>query len=145
MIQLLTESISIALEAEFGEEYQIYDESVAQGLKEPCFFIQCLEASYNLYRGKRYYRAQQFCIQYLPKCQKDARSECEAAAERLYGALEYLTLHDDGTLLRGRRMRHKTVDEVLHFFVHYDFFVMKKLDSDLMETLDHSMQEKKES
>lgn len=30
--------ISTALYKEFGDEYEIYQEEIRQGLKEPCFF-----------------------------------------------------------------------------------------------------------
>ena len=40
MINEIIEAISVALNEEFGDEYEIYRESVRQDLKEPCFFIQ---------------------------------------------------------------------------------------------------------
>lgn len=39
MIKLLTESISIMLDAAFGGDYTIYQESIEQDLKEPCFLF----------------------------------------------------------------------------------------------------------
>lgn len=143
MIKLLIESIAIALESAFGEGVTIYWEDVEQDLKEPCFFIQCLEAGNNLFRGKRYYHTHQFCIQYFPASTDTPRAECEAAAEQLYSALEWLALHEEETLLGGKKMRHKTVDGVLHFFVNYDLFVMKQADYNFMGKLNHTMQEKK--
>lgn len=38
MINSIIEGISISLNAEFGDNYTTYTESVEQGLKEPCFF-----------------------------------------------------------------------------------------------------------
>lgn len=143
MIQLLIESISIALEAEFGSGYKIYQESIEQDLKEPCFFVQCLEAENNLFRGRRYFRAHQMCIQYFPVSANEPKAECEAVAERLYNALEWLTLHNDETLVMGKRMRHKTVDSVLSFFVNYDSFVMKNVPADPMQKLGVTMKQKK--
>ena len=42
MINSIIDSIGISLNAEFGDKYTIYSESIEQGLKEPCFFISCL-------------------------------------------------------------------------------------------------------
>ena len=42
MINLLTEAVSIAIHAEFGDGYPIYKEEIRQGFEEPCFFISCL-------------------------------------------------------------------------------------------------------
>jgi hypothetical protein len=33
------EAISISLNAEFGDSYEIHMEEIKQGLKEPCFFM----------------------------------------------------------------------------------------------------------
>jgi len=143
MTNLLTESISIALEEAFGEGYPVYDDSVEQGLQEPCFFIQCLESANNRYRGNRYYQTHQFCIQYFPRDTVSPRPECESVAERLYDVLECLTLHDDQTQLWGKKMRHKVQDEVLNFFVNYDLFVLKESETPRMDTLTHAMRENK--
>ena len=43
MINSIIEAISIALNAEFGDDYTTYTEEQEQGLKEPCFFISTLE------------------------------------------------------------------------------------------------------
>ncbi len=143
MTNLLTESISIALEEAFGEEYTVYDDSVEQGLKELCFFVQCLESTNNRYRGKRYYRTHQFCIQYFPRDTISPRPECETVANRLYDVLECLTLHDDQAQLWGKNMWHNVTDGILNFFVHYDLFVLKAIETPFMGTLEQQMRGKK--
>ena len=42
MINSIIEGISISLNAEFGDDYTTYTESVEQGLNEPCFFLFCI-------------------------------------------------------------------------------------------------------
>ena len=42
MINSIIEAISISLNEEFGDGYEIHMEEIKQGLKEPCFFIACL-------------------------------------------------------------------------------------------------------
>ena len=143
MVQLLTESIAIAIEAAFGEGFTIYQESIEQDLKEPCFFVQCLEAGNLLFRGNRYFRAHQMCVQYFPRAGGTPKADCEAAAERLYTALEWLELHDGQGTIRGKKMRHRTESGVLSFFVDYDLFVKRELELCKMQTLDVSMQQKK--
>ena len=101
-----------------------------------------MEAGNNLFRGKRYFREHQMCIQYFPVSRNNPKAECEAVAEQLYPVLECVTLHEDQTMIRGREMRHKTVDGVLNFFVNYDLFVMKKGAFDPMQTLDVAMKQK---
>lgn len=120
MINLLTESISRALNGEFGDEYEIYREEVRQGLKEPCFFITCINPSVDLLRCDRYSRKNQFCIQYLPEPGGDEREACHAAAERMLSCLRWLDC--EGVPVMGTGMRYEVSDSILHFFVNYNTF-----------------------
>ena len=51
MINSIIESISISLNAEFGDRYKTHREAKRQGLKEPCFFVQCLNPRKNCFSG----------------------------------------------------------------------------------------------
>lgn len=127
MINSIIESISVRLDAEFGDRYKIYREAKKQGLKEPCFFIQCLNPTESLVLGKRYFRRNQFCIQYFPKDESHKNEECCEVAERLFMCLEYLNVGDD--LVRGIKMKYEVADGILHFFVNYDLFVYRIAES----------------
>jgi len=137
MINSIIESISISLNAEFGDGYTIYTESVGQGLQEPCFFVSCINPSSRPFLGKRYFRENQFCLQYFPADTDRAREECNAVAERLYTCLEYISVA--GNLTRGTKMSYEVVDDVLNFFVNYDMFVYKAATSDAMEDLSQNV------
>lgn len=139
MINRIIDAISISINAEFGDGYEIYTESLEQGLNEPCFSIFCLNPTNELYRGKRYYRTNQFCIQYFPK-PDEPKAECNAVMERLYDCLELITV--DNELTRGKRMKGEIVDGVLSFFINYDMFVYKVENQDVMEELEVSTKAK---
>ena len=123
MINSIIESISITLNAEFGDKYKIHREEKRQGLKEPCFFIQCLNPTEELFFWKRYFRQNQFCIQYFPEYKMHGKQECYAVGERLFSCLEYLDV--GGDLVMGTKRKYEVVDGILHFFVNYDLFVYK--------------------
>lgn len=133
MINSIIESISISLNAEFGDDYTTYIESVEQGLKEPCFFVFCLNPTNRVFFGKRYFRENQFCLQYFPSDKDMVKEECNAVAERLFSCLEYITVAGD--LVHGTKMKCEVVDGVLNFFVNYDLFVYKAAASDAMEEI----------
>lgn len=137
MINSITQAISVSLNAEFGDEYTIYTESVEQGLCEPCFFVFCINPTNRVFFGKRYFRENGFCLQYLPGDKDQAREECNAVAERLYTCLEYITVAGD--LIRGTKMSYEVVDGVLSFFVNYDLFCYKAVPSDAMEKISESV------
>lgn len=45
MLNNVIAGIAIALNQEFGDDYEIYTEEIKQDLKEPCFFITLLNPS----------------------------------------------------------------------------------------------------
>lgn len=123
MINSIIESISVTLNAEFGDKYEIHREEKRQNLTEPCFFIQCLNPTEKLFFSKRYFRQNQFCIQYFPKDTLNRNQECYAVAERLFSCLEYLNVNGD--LVMGTKRNYKLIDGMIYFFVNYDLFVDK--------------------
>lgn len=134
MINAIIEAVSIALNQEFGDDYEIHREEIKQGLVEPCFFITCLNPTNNQFLGKRYERINPFCIQYFPKS-AEKQQECADVAERIYDCLEYITVDGDSRPIRGSNMKHEVVDGVLNFFVNYDFFVIKTEEQSAMENI----------
>lgn len=132
MINTIIEAISITLNGKFGDGYKVYREAIEQDLEEPCFFISCLNPTNKLFLGKRYFRRNQFCIQYFPdedihKEEDHRNEECYAVAEQILMLLEYLDV--GGDLVMGTKMRYEVVDGILHFFVNYDLFVYKVAES----------------
>jgi len=117
------EAISTALNTEFGDGYTNYMEEINQDLTGKSFFIQCLNPTNELFRGQKYFRCNQFCIQYFPLSEDDRNRECYDVLERLSQCLEYIDV--DG-LMRGTQMNGKVVDGVLNYFVNYDCFVYKR-------------------
>lgn len=134
MINSIIKAISITLNTEFGDGYETHMEEIKQGLVEPCFFIQCLNPTTELFLGKRYFRQNQFCIQYFPESD-NKQSECNEVAERLTWLLEYITIPGDDKPIRGTKMKSDVIDGVLNFFLNYDCFVYRVETNEPMETL----------
>ena len=123
MINAIIDGISIKLNESFGDEYEIYTESVKQGLKNHCFIISCVNPTMEQFLGKRYFKTNMFCIHYFPSS-AEPKNEINAVTEQLFLALEYITV--DGDLIRGTKMRAETDDAgILNFFINYDLFVHK--------------------
>ncbi len=140
MINSIIEAVCISLNAEFGDDYTIYTESVEQGLQEPCFFVSCINPTDRVFLGKRYYRTNQMCVQYFSADKDREKEECCAVCERLFDCLEYITV--SGDLVRGTKMNVEISDGVLNFFVNYDFFVRKSESGDPMEDLSRNVSAK---
>ena len=123
MINTIMEAISVALDAEFGDGYETYIEEISQDMDGHAFFIQCPNPTDRLFLGKRYFRQNQFCIQYFPLSEDDRNRECYEVLERMNLCLEYIDV--DGPMM-GTKMNGKVVDGGLSFFVNYDCFVYRR-------------------
>jgi hypothetical protein len=136
MINKIIDGISVAINSKFGDHYEIYTESIEQGLTEPCFSILCLNPKINQFLGRKYFRTNQFCIHYFPSSNEKI-SECHSVMEELIDALGIITI--DGDLCRGTGMHGEVVDNVLSFFVNYDMYVYKEEAVEPgMESVSHS-------
>lgn len=96
-----------------------YGEEIKQGLPAPAFFVKLLDAAHDREFGRRYRRSHTFDIHYF----SDTNATMHGVAEQLYDCMEYITIGAGQS--RGQRMRHEIVDGVLHFFVDFDFHVVR--------------------
>ena len=136
MINKIIDGISVAINSKFGDTYEVYTESIGQGLKEPCFSILCLNPTIEQFLGKRYFRTNQFCVNYFPSS-GEKQFECLSVMDKLMTTLEIITV--GGDLIRGTKMYGEIVDGVLSFFVNYDMFVYKETTTEpTMETVIHN-------
>lgn len=141
MIQETIEAIAVTLNSVFGDDYEIYQNNVKQGLKEPCFFIAVLKPEISPLVGQRLIECDPFDIQYFPKKQGD-NVELFAVAEKLIAALDFITLLN-GDRLHGTNISYEVIDEVLHFFVNYNVPMIKQMEKTYMETLETDVKTEK--
>lgn len=141
MINTIISAISNTLDTEFG--YDVHLGQVEQGLEIPCFFINCLNPQISKFPGNRYYRGNQFCIQYVPKSIPNSHAalwECNEVAESLTWCMECIDVNGD--LLRGTNMHHEIADGILNFFMNYNCFVCKEETHTVMDNITSEMEVK---
>ncbi|HHY25282.1 MAG TPA: hypothetical protein GX523_00770 [Desulfitobacterium dehalogenans] len=120
-----------------------YGEEILQGLDKPCFFVKLFQVSQDQLISQRYQRNHSFDIHYFPAAMDEGEEnrqneEMHGIAEQLYEKMELIPVigGDDG-LMRGAKMRHEIIDGVLHFFVDYNFQIIKETTLDpLMQTME---------
>lgn len=136
MINKIIDGISTAIGDEFGDDYNIYTESIAQELEEPCFSIYLVNPKNIQFLGNRYKRTNIFEIVYFPAT-KDINYECNEVLERLYSCLELIMV--DGDLVRGTLPEGEVIDGVLHFAINFNMFMLKvNTEDNLMRELRHN-------
>lgn len=143
MINRIIDGISKAINMEFGDEYEIYTETIEQGLKEPCFSIVCLNPTNGLFRQNIYFRKNQFCIHYFPATSYK-KEESQEVTERLYNCLEYVEIEEtakNGTIknkTRGTEMHAEYSEGVLNFLINYDMYVKKNKKAEMPKIEDYN-------
>ncbi len=136
MISKIIDGISIAINKEFGDEYEIYTENIEQGLKEPCFSVVCRNTDTKHFLNKKYFSKNQFCIYYFPK-DKAKNNECMSVIERLFDCLE--TIMVDGDLIRGTGMNAEIKDGIVSFEINYNIFLYKEYGAiPIMDGVSHN-------
>ena len=132
MVNGVIEGIAEALKREYPS-YPVYVDKVEQELNAPAFFIENLGSTQEQKSDIRYWRKHSFEVHFFPLGENGATQEIQDVATRLFEVLEYIVLEElvygkscEG-LIRGTGMNYKAVDGVLHFFVEYNFFVLKKV------------------
>ena len=140
MLNDIVNGISIKLNSIFGDEYEIYDESVEQGTLEeaeqgeeekPCFFIKPLKVLNKTLLGKRKQRTYPFVITYITD---KGNEDMMAVSEKALEGLEYITLVN-GDMLRGSSLDAEIVDGVLHISVSFIVFLNDATRDDSMESI----------
>lgn len=133
----IIQGIADALNDTFGSGYSVYKEDIPQGFEEPCFSIVHIMSENSGKLPVRYHRRNRFDVHYFPKDERNAKTEMYSVAESLFLALEYINVLDNSC--RGTKMSYEIIDGVLHFFVNYDLYITKNIESQSsMQTLQYT-------
>lgn len=92
----------------------------------PAFSVLILTSAQTQELGTRYLRNHTFNIRYFAPSKTN--NEIHEVAERLYDIMDVIEVGDKK--YRGTGMNHEVVDQVLHFFVDYNFHVKRDTPSD---------------
>ncbi len=122
MLNALVNGIVAAIEAQYGDAYPVYRDSVDQGLTEPCFSVRIINPVVQPMLKNRYLRKNLVAVHYFPRNYGDY-SEINDVFETLFSILECIEV--DGHSTRGTKMEPRIEDQVGIFMVHFDFFVYR--------------------
>lgn len=118
----------------FGEEYEVYTESVQMGAKKPCFFIECEKAEKKeLLNGRYMIRATvAVALEDERECRKKNAAE---AAAKMFEAMEYVV--SGGRRVRGMRLNLRFEDKRPVMRGIYDMWLCNTAeeDAEMMETI----------
>lgn len=124
LVEKIIYGIANVLDQNFPDA-AIYAQEVKQHMKEPCFFIQCLEVGTSKRLANRYDQTRPFEIVYFPKKKEDV-IEIRKVLDELPFLLEFIQLPDGPGM--GSKMESKIEDGLGHFLVNYDFPIRRQVD-----------------
>lgn len=133
MLNEVIKGVSMALGTAFEGRY-IYQNDVKQGLDPPCFFIGVLKPEFTPLLGNRANSVNPLDVRFMPLDPAN-NAEMVNVAWELFEVLEFITL-PNGDQLHGTGMNYEIVDGVLHFYVNYNFTVIRPVEETVMETLE---------
>lgn len=126
MVNSIIDAIASKLGEELGGGFTIYKESQEQGFDIPCFFIFLHTFNQKKMIGRRYFREQQFTVEYHPGTDS-RKAEIHDMLDRLNEILEYVTA--DGDLYRGTKMNCEIADGILRFYVNYNYYIYRQTEA----------------
>lgn len=103
----------------------IYDEEVKQGFEGPCFFIKVLKSEQSKELNIRYKKSIYFDVSYFTD-KEEINLDCLEVTNKLYEVLEYVSVDKD--LYRASNMEHEIIDGVLHFFLQFNYKVVREVE-----------------
>ncbi|WP_374048187.1 DUF6838 family protein [Clostridium sp. MB40-C1] len=121
-------NLKIGINQTLDEEFPnitIYNEKIEQDFEEPCFFIKILSSAQDKEFNERYKKNVFFDIHYFSD-KEDINSDCNDMADSLYELLEYVKVGN--SLYRSTDMTHEVIDGVLHFFLQFNYKVIKEIE-----------------
>lgn len=103
----------------------IYDETVKQGFKEPCFFIQFLINTHRHLIGNRYERLNSVEILYFSN-KDNSKEDYDYMVEQLLEELKYIYVEEDTEhpIRATGDIIAEVVDNVLHITVDYNYHLL---------------------
>lgn len=128
MVNKVLNATTTLLGKTFGTDYRYYIENVEQGLTKPCFHVAFLE-NFSRSRGPVLYdRTFPMIIHFFTDKKENKITECYKMAEMLSELLELITI--EGNLVRGKNISWNITDDVLQFFITYEFTTQKVTNSE---------------
>lgn len=135
MTNKIKEAVATKLFSNFPN-YTNYTNKVPQGFKEPCFFISTLQPNETRVLSGRYFKKTPLVIQCFPGGDNKIDTLTDVA-EILYTELEFIEI--ENKKIMGTKLNYQIIDDVLHFFVNYNFHVYRvpinPEETDFMEVL----------
>ena len=131
MIKAIRDGMKDALNAKFGDTYNVYYDDIEQGFENPCFFVSLVDwYSDPLIMGREKVHTQ-YNVTFYPQNEDEPTDECYEMIPKLRECLRMITL-ENGDIHRGIDMDAKVVDGMVQFYVTYNFETIEKESDNFM-------------
>ncbi len=117
----------------------IYDETVKQGFKEPCFFIKFIVNTHKKLKTNRYIRYNTLELLYFSN-KKNFYEDYDAMSEKLNSSLELIYIENEEIYIRASgEITSEVKDNVLHVTVDYNYHLITKEEISKLKSLEQGV------
>lgn len=117
----------------------IYDETVKQGFKEPCFFIKFIVNTHKKLKTNRYIRYNTLELLYFSD-KKNFHEDYDAMSEKLNSSLELIYIEKEKIYIRASgEITSEVKDNVLHVTVDYKYHLITKEEISKLKSLEQEV------
>lgn len=133
--QKLLNSITTQLDY-FFDDIDIYSEHIPQNFSTPCFTIKFIKYEEQVLLAGRYKLFNTINIQYYDGNSNDISSsnlEYNLISSKLFDCMRRLSF--DHSSILGQNLSSSIEQNILNFYIDYDFYIFKKKKAPLMQNL----------
>lgn len=117
----------------------IYDETVKQGFKEPCFFVKFIVNTHKKLKTNRYIRYNTLELLYFSN-KKNFYEDYDTMSEKLNSLLELIYIESEEIYIRANgEITSEVKDNVLHVTVDYNYHLITKEDISKLKSLEQGV------
>ena len=136
----LEKSIAEILISAFGNKYPVYNSFIKSDFDMPAFVVEPIILSIKHFLGNKFMKSYEVTIKFYCN-NSDKNTIYPEICETLSNALEYIKI--DGDLIRGNKLKLKSLKDCLEISICYEYFFFKKYTIPYMENLDVRKKEDK--
>lgn len=139
--QEIIDGLSLWLNNLFGEDYEIYDTNVEQGLKEPCFLITAHNVTSNRFLNRREKRIIPITVQFFAVKDNNEKPALRNTADKIMDNIHIIELESGCSVLVNSK-EYNITDDILNINLTFGLMMNAEYQSDCFENLNVNAERK---
>lgn len=139
--QEIIDGLSLWLNNLFGDNYEIYDTKVEQGLKEPCFLITAHNVTSDRFLNRRERRVIPITVQFFAVKDNNEKPALRNTADKIMDNIHIIELESGCSVLVNSK-EYNITDDILNINLTFGMMMNAKYQKDCFENLNVNAERK---